>query len=265
MCRWLVLLCATVSAIGWTLPAHGKVQVQVLGTFPSGNVITLPRSQTVYLHLHYRTDHPIGIWVVPYYEGKKVAVGSSPSRTYDGSGEALVWFFLTKPNLQVDQIRITAGDGSFSGTPVVAIYPVHIFGSDVPASRPQLPAWVKRLNARDAAAAKAAYAKQENTPLSAGEVVFSQGLILIMFATGIFGIVAPIWALRRWRGGWRVAAIVPAALMAFVILRLVVDLTYDPTSHNLWPLELLPSGALSILITLILMAARKVTGASRTP
>lgn len=265
MCRRLLLLYATLGAMSCPLPVHAKVQIQVLGTFPSGNLVTLPRSQTYYLHLHFRTDHPIGIWVDPYYQGKKVAVGSSPSRSYDGSGEAMVWFFLMNPNAQVDQVRITAGDGSFSGTPVVATYPVHIFGSNLPAPRARLPAWVKRLYARDAAASAAAYAKQENTPMSTGETILSQGLILIMFATGILGLVAPLWALWRWRGGWRVAATVPATLMAFVILRLLVAVTYDPTSHNLWPLELLPAGALSILITFVLMTARKVTGASRMP
>lgn len=265
MCRRLLLLCATVGAMSCALAVHAKVQVQVVGTFPSGNVVTLPLSQTYYLHLHFRTDHPIGIWVDPYYEGRKVAVGSSPSLSYNGSGEAMVWFFLMKPNAQVDQIRITAGDGSFSGTPVVATYPVHIIGSNLPAPRARLPAWVKRLYARDAAAAKAAYAREENTPISTGERILSQGLILLMFATGILGLVAPLWAAWRWRGGWRVAAIVPATLMVFVILRLLVGVSYDPTSHNLWPLELLPAGALSILITIVLMAVRKLAGAGRTP
>jgi hypothetical protein len=36
------------------------------------------------------------------------------------------------------------------------------------------------------------------------------------------GFVMPVRALLRWRGGWRTAAAVPAALMGFVIARLLV-------------------------------------------
>ena len=55
---------------------------------------------------------------------------------------------------------------------------------------------------------------------------------------------APVWALWKWRGGWRLAAVVPVAVMAFVVGRIVVDTSRDPTSHNLWPFEIiLYSGA----------------------
>jgi len=49
----------------------------------------------------------------------------------------------------------------------------------------------------------------------------------------------------RRRGGWRIAATVPAFVMAFVVGRIIVDTARDPTSHNLWPFEILIWGGAS--------------------
>jgi len=67
----------------------------------------------------------------------------------------------------------------------------------------------------------------------------------------------------RWCEGWRIAAAVPAAMMAFVVVRLIIGVARDPTSHNLWPFEILQAGALSVAIMLALFAARRISGASR--
>lgn len=64
------------------------------------------------------------------------------------------------------------------------------------------------------------------------------------------GVVAPTWGLWKWHGGWRTAAIVPLALVAFVVLRIVVETSRDPTSHNLWSFEIL----MRILSSLFLIA-----------
>jgi hypothetical protein len=87
--------------------------------------------------------------------------------------------------------------------------------------------------------------------------------MLSMFAIGLLAFAAPAWGLWRWRGGWRIAAAAPAALMAVVVLRLVVDITRDPTSHNLWPFEILQTGALSVVIMAILAVLRKIIEARR--
>ncbi|HQX25693.1 MAG TPA: hypothetical protein PLI00_14285 [Pseudomonadota bacterium] len=65
----------------------------------------------------------------------------------------------------------------------------------------------------------------------------------------------------RWRGGWRIAAAVPAIMMAFVVLRIVIGVARDPTSHNLWPFEILMAGAMSAGVTGLLAVVRKLTGA----
>jgi hypothetical protein len=241
--------------------AHATTTVHVVSTDPPGDVVTLGSNQNFYLHLHYQTDRPVQIWARPYFHGKAVHAGSNPSRVYPaGSGEALGWFFLFKPGTQVDEVRITAGDGSLGGTPVVAVYPVRVTAGDQPIGPQDTPGWVTRLRALDAAAQKADYERRMNAPASVGDRFLFSGFMLGMLAVGVLGFAAPAWGLWRWRGGWRIAAAVPAALMAFVVLRILVDASLDPTSHNLWPFEILLTGALSVVIMIAVVVARKVIG-----
>jgi hypothetical protein len=251
---------------GWlgAAGARAATEVQLVATDPPGDVVTLGRNQNFYLHLRYQVDRPVQIWARPYFQGKAVNAGSNPSRVYPaGSGEALGWFFLFKPGTQVDEVRVSAGDGSVKGTVVVATYPLQVTGGDQPAVARSAPEWVARLTALDAAAQKADYQRRMNAPVSAGDTVLFSGFMLGMLAIGVLGFAAPAWGLWHWRGGWRVAAAVPAALMAFVVLRIVVGTAFDPTSHNLWPFEVLMTGALSVAITIGVVVARRVTGARR--
>ena len=62
----------------------------------------------------------------------------------------------------------------------------------------------------------------------------------------------------RWRGLWRAAAAAPALLMAFVVLRIVADGARDPTSHNLWPFEVLTAGIASVIAIGVLAVLRRV-------
>src|SRR3546814_18428404 len=87
--------------------------------------------------------------------------------------------------------------------------------------------------------------------------------MLALPLVGLLALALPAWALWRWRGGWRIAAMVPAALMAFVVLRIVVGVAIDPTSHNLWPFELLMAGGLASVLVLALGLVRTLCGAER--
>jgi hypothetical protein len=245
-------------------PAHAETHVELLRTWPAGDTVTLHRNQTFYVHLAYRSDQPVHIWVRPYFEGKQVNAGSNPSRVYPaGSGEALGWFFLSEPGTQVDELKVTAGDGSNNGTPVVATFPVSITNDDAPAADAAQPAWLATLRAADQAAQRADYEKAMNAPVSTGDIAFFNGFMLTMFALGLIGFAGPAWGLWRWRGGWRLAALLPAATMAFVVLRLFIDTARDPTSHNLWPFEILIWGGFSCLWMLAVVLVRKLSGVRR--
>jgi len=249
---WIVL--TSLSVIG---PVFATTTVEVLDTFPSGDTVTLNRNENFYIRLHYSTDSPVQIWARPYFRGELVKAGSNGSFRYTDSGEALAWFFLQSDAGAVDEIRIMVGDGSGPGTAIALSYPVHVEGSGMQGNVEGEPQWLTSLMARDAAQQREAYEARLKTPTSAGESAGIVALVWGMLALGAFGLIMPLRAMWRWRGGWRMAAAVPAALMGFVVLRLIIATTIDPTSHNLWPFEMLMSGVISVLIMVSLTVMRK--------
>jgi hypothetical protein len=81
--------------------------------------------------------------------------------------------------------------------------------------------------------------------------------MLAVLALLLVGAGAPFWAVLKWRGGWRIAAAVPALVMAFVVGRIIVDTAIDPTSHNLWPFEILIWGGASAIAMGVLWLLRR--------
>lgn len=259
---WAVLTCMAVAVLAFH-PARARTQVQVLETWPAGDHVTLGKNQTFYLHLHYTSDQPVHIWARPYFQGKPAKAGSNPSRVYPaGSGDALGWFFLFDPDTRVDEVRISAGDGSYD-TPVVATYAVSITGGDAPAPSTSPPEWVASLNAADKAASDAAYRKAMSSPMTAADVTLFGGFMLAMIALGLVGMAWPVWGVWRWRAGWRIGAAIPAVVMALVVLRILVGTARDPTSHNLWPFEIVMWGGLSCGCMVLLGIARRLFAAKR--
>jgi hypothetical protein len=236
--------------------------VSVLATYPDGDEVILGRNQNFYLRLHYDTDEAIGIWARPYFHGQPANAGSNGSYRYSGSGEALGWFFFSGNRGEVDEIRISAGDGSSAGTPVLLTYRVHVLPSERAADAAEEPQWVGELRAADAARQRLAAQAYANRPASPWSSLLLGLFMLAVLGLGIGGFVLPLRALRRWRGGWRVAAALPAALMGFVTLRIIAGVAIDPTAHNLWPFEILLAGLLSSVAMLLLALARRATAAA---
>lgn len=244
--------------------ARANPTVSVLATDPPGSDIVLGTNENFSLHLRYESAQPVRIWAQPYFQDKPVDAGSNPSREYTaGTGEAIGWFFLFDADAQVDEVRIRAGDGSVQGTPVVATYPIRITGSrGSPEKRPPAD-WVARLLAVDAAAQREDSERRMNAPVTPEDTAIISGFLLAVVGLGLLGFAAPAWGIWKWRGGWRIAAALPAGMMAFVVLRIVVDGAIDPTSHNLWPFEILMAGAMSAGFVFVAALLRRITGANR--
>jgi hypothetical protein len=253
----LVLL----AGLGPALGAQAATTLDVLATEPAGTELTLGSNETYYLHIGYSTDEPVSIWARPYFEGREVNAGSNPSRTYTGDGEALAWFFfLGEPGQQVDEIRISAGDGSRSGTEVLVTLPVRITAGARPAATSTEPAWLARLRAEDERRQREDYERRMSEPVGIGGSLFAVAFMLTMLAIGVGGIVLPIRSILRWDGAWRLAAVVPALVVGFVAIRIVVDTARDPTSHNLWPFEIIQAGFLSLVLIGAMAIARRFIG-----
>ena len=65
--------------------------------------------------------------------------------------------------------------------------------------------------------------------------------------------------LRRWRGGWRLAAALPLPAWGIWAGGFVHDVTRDPTSHNLFPFEILFGAGLAALYLGGVALARRMT------
>lgn len=231
--------------------------VRVVDTWPPGNYVTLGKNQNFYLRLAYETDKPISIWARPYFKGKPANVGSNTSLSYSGTGETFGWFFFMHPLDVVDEVRIMAGDGSDSNTAVVAVWRGYVMGDNKVTGTTAEPAWIAEIMGRVQAAQDEAYRARMREPISRTDRALVSGFVLAALACGLFGLIMPAWAAWRWDGAWRMAAAVPAAMMAFVVLRIVVDGLRDPTSHNLLPFEILWAGSVSTVAMIVLYLAHQ--------
>lgn len=252
---WLAT-CAVVETAG------AATTVEVLDTEPANRTVTLGAGQTFYMRIAYSADTPVRIWARPYFEGREVNAGSNPSRVYEGEGETLGWFFfLGEPGQQVDEIRISAGDGSKTGTHELERLPVRISAGTASVPARAEPTWLAQLKAEEQRLQRADYERRMSEPLGAGDQAIAVGFMLAVLALGIGSIALPLRAMRRWEGGWRVAAAVPLLWVGFVLLRIVVGTAADPTSHNLWPFEILYAGVVSLALIVALTVARRATSA----
>ena len=239
--------------------AYADVRATVIATDPPGPEITLGRDQSLYVRIRYATDHPVSIWARPYLDGKEVDVRSNASIPHSGEGEALGWFSFIHPG-EVDEIRILAGDGSRSGTHQVSRYALRVTGTAAAAASAPRPEWVDALSQQENEVRRADYERRMREPVTPADSAFMSGFMLAMLALLAAGLAWPAWGLWKWRGGWRLASAIPIAVMGFVVLRIVVGTARDPTSHNLWPFEIIMWGAASVIAMAALKLARRFVG-----
>jgi hypothetical protein len=214
----------------------------------------------VYVRIQYDADEPVSLWARAYAGGRKIEKGwkSNASAKYSGTGYALGWVSFHVP-MEVDEIRIVAGGGKPYREFEVARQAVKLRWGDGPAAAATAP-WVPELQ-RATAAAWEAERKAAEANRGAGDTLLGLVVMPLFLALVLACVGAPVWALWKWRGWWRLAAVVPFAVMAFVVARIVVDTARDPTSHNLWPFEILYSGAAGLALIVVLALVRRFTGA----
>lgn len=245
----------------WLLPAlvHAETRVQINDTYPPLGS-TLKLNQSFYVRLAYYSDAQVNLWARPYSHGQEVKQAvTNPSGKFTGSGDALGWFALTEAG-DVDEIRVRAGGGTPYREWVVANVPVTLHWSvDAAATEHAPPAWVAGLQL-STAARSAEQADAASKSVTAGETTLFNGFMLTMLLVGVAGIAVPLWSWWKWRGIWRIAAAIPAAVVLFVVLRIVFDTARDPTSHNLWPFEVVMFSGIALVAVWLMKMVRKFTG-----
>ncbi len=250
---------ALIVALAVAPPLSAATQVDIGDVRPADGSVLAPDT-SVYVLMNYETDTSVRLWVRPYAGGTAVAQAlSNTSAEYSGSGQALGWFALREPGI-VDEIRIIAGGGDPYREWQVTSLPIWIEWKTGGATATARPAWVAELQQQQAELNAAAARQRASEPAGASDMLLFSGFAVLVVGVLVGGIVLPIRSALRWRGGWRIAAFAPLGLMAFVVLRIVVDTALDPTSHNLWPFELLMYGAVALVIVGVLTIARRILG-----
>lgn len=243
--------------------AHADTQASI-GELSAAEGSKLGVGTSLYVRIDYDSDAAIRLWARPYREGHEVRQAmSSGSELLSGTGQALGWFALTEPG-DIDEIRIRAGGGSPYREWVVANVPVRYSWSAAASPETGKPPWVEDLLQEVSARSEQRARQQAREPAKTSDVAWINGFMLLIVAIAVGSIALPVRSMIRWHGGWRLAAAVPLGLMTFVILRIIIDTTLDPTSHNLWPFEIVMFGACAVAIIGALWLARKVLGVSQS-
>ena len=229
------------SAIAASLP-----EVRIADTDPPLTQ-NLNRNNVLYLQLRYRSETPLRAQVKGFFEGAEVVDGVSwnPSPPYPaGEGEAIVWIAYAKP-ARLDELQVEISDGSREPL-VILKQPANIAWTGLVADEPKRAEWVKRLS----------NAQQKETHESLAKIGDDwQGDLLGLFAMislpGYF--VLQILFGLRWSGWWRIAALVPLAIMLPAIGHAMFALA---AGSNIWPIVMILTAPIGFLYLVIAAIAR---------
>src|SRR3546814_3000121 len=81
--------------------------------------------------------------------------------------------------------------------------------------------------------------------------------MVVVFGLALFGLVAPIWCFRRWRGGWRIAAAIPMVGMVLFVAFLLLTAVFNPDSLGLLPFVVLMAAVPCSFAIVVLFVAGK--------
>ena len=243
--RAMLLACALACA-----SAQAGVRLQVMETFPAAPP-SLGHWEPYYLRIGYVSDQPIRVRVEPFFGQTAVpGMNSGSPVSAAGSGEALFWIAYTG-RVRVDRLLIYAQDEKWQGKLAPLELPVDLSwtGDKAQAARTP-PEWVQRMKAERAARQKTEFDAATSEPVG-------WGWSLLFFVAG-WSIPAyfilQAWLLWRWRGGWRIAAAIPAVPMAGFLLHAIFAFF---AGSNLFPLFLIFLCLPALLYLLVLLGVRK--------
>ncbi len=254
--RTLAAACLALAA----LAARAELRAQVVATDPPSPAV-LARDQPFHVRIAYAGAEGHALWARPYFRGERVKrTKTNASLRHEGDGAALGWFSLDAADA-VDEVRVFAGGGKPYREFEAARLAVDVRGTGQAGAAAARPDWVESLRREEEARHREAREEERNQPASATDWLIGPVFMLAVLAIGGGAIAAPVAAWRRWRGPWRVVAAAPLVAMAFVAGRIVVDTARDPTSHNLWPFEILIAGGAGLALLAVAFVLKKALGA----
>lgn len=240
------LLLLLVSAL-----VRAEVRLLVIETDPPSPA-TLHHWEEFSLRIAYETDIPVRIRAYPHFAGKPVPATTSGSlRHGPGNGEALYWIAYTMP-ARVDRIVVRAEDDKMQkpiGQTEIAVNLA--WTGQQPAARRQKAQWVVRMLAEQDRIMREEAREYANRPIPWWQSVL---FMAAGWSIPIYFIVQAV-VLWRWRGGWRIAAAIPAVPMLAVLLHAIFAFF---AGSNIFPIFLILFCLPALLYLLILMGLRRL-------
>lgn len=246
----------------FSLTAMAEVSVEVIETFPAQTDQPLAVDQNFYVYVRYTSDLPLRIYVRPYTSGKSAkAISHGSVMLPPGDGETLGWFAMREPGV-VDEYRISV-DTKNSGYPEdVLSVPVQLeWKPGGVMTNTDQPAWVGNINQIHEAMMQAERANAAMESSGAETMFFGMLIMPLLFGTPLLALLLCVIAAIRWQGRWRFAGVVPLLLFGVWLAKFLFDVARDPTSHNLWPFEMLYWAGLTFVWLVVWFVVKK--GAER--
>ena len=234
------------------------VTVSLVETDPDG-AATLHNNDQVSVHFHYSASAPVRIWVRPFLEGRSAGAMTMGSPAYPaGEGDGFGWFGFREAG-RVDSIHLQVAQENSAYPFTQQAFPADFRWDGSPGPAHERAAWVAPFEAREQAREREAYQRYVNQPLGiAGNIawmVFGVAVLLSLLVCFLW----PVWALIRWRGGWRALALMPLLFVALWTIKDIMELSADPTSHNLLPFELIEAAVVvAVFMSIVSQLRRRV-------
>jgi hypothetical protein len=258
---WSLLL--LLAAGGTSAKDTPQVTVSIVETDPESPA-TLHGTDNVYVHVHYSAITPIRIWMRPYFQGRTAAAMTMGSPVYPaGEGEAFGWFAFRGTG-QVDSIHLQVATEN-SGYPFTErAFPADFSWDGAPGARHEPAAWVAPFQQQEKQREQEAYQRYAKQPLGvAGEIALAVFGVMVLSAL-VVCFLWPLWALVRWRGRWRALAALPLLFAVMWVVKDIVEISADPTSHNLLPFEFIEAAIpVAIFMSILWLLRRRALGAAR--
>lgn len=251
MLRLLVLL-ITLVALASPARVASLPDMRIADTDPPLTK-NLNRNSALYLHLRYRSEIPLRAQVKGFFQGAEVVDGVSwnPSPPHPpGEGEALVWIAYSKP-VRLDELRVEVSDERWQEL-LILKQPANVAWTGLVADEPKRAEWVKRLSDAQEKEAHENFEKMDDDWL--GNLI---GLFAMISVPGYF--VLQIFFALRWSGGWRIAALVPLAIMVPAVGHALFALS---AGSNIWPIVLILAAPFGF-VYLVIAAVAKYLGGMR--
>lgn len=245
--------------------------VQLLETHPPLPA-ALPNGHNLNLRLRVEASTAQDVFIQEVRSGgKRVAwfATSGIEPVSAGGSEAVLFTFLQpkEGDIRIDEIVVKTTEAGLASTrdpageihviPVDAAWTVATSATDLPD-----PSWVTDHRAQ--ANARRAAARAAVPPPGPFENLLWFGGSILFLVLAVGAVWLPIRWMRRWQGGWRIAAAACLVPVPLSIANITLGLLADPTSHNLFPFEIAMAGAVAYGLMIVVGIAH-VVATGRNP